>query len=191
MYFPITVLSLISLLLTPLVSCAAIAQIPRPKPPTCVVLKPLIFSLSYTFHLEVQNPAYPEIHERSVRYIGIGTPGDYRAVLSPRGSPQKLTFKDRQLSWGGSLKFTGYAKSPDKKGNRQLGFIVGPGKPLELLGKYGCDDENKQQLELSQTSISGWDWCVLKNKDGEWGLYLEDRSRRGTKCIDVKVAVKK
>jgi hypothetical protein len=161
MYSPITILSLVSLVLTPLVSGAAIAQTPKPKPPTCVTLKPLIFSLGYTFHLEVQNPAYPEIHERSVRYIGFGTPGDYRAVLSPRGSPQKLSLKDRKLSFGGNLKFTGYTKSPDKKGNRQLGFIVSPAQPLELMGKYGCDDENKQQIELSQTGNPGWGMAFI------------------------------
>ena len=63
-----------------------------PGPVVCRV--PLIAfpSFNYKFQLQTWNPAKPEVHNKLVRFIGQGTPGDYRAVLYPSGSDQQLEF---------------------------------------------------------------------------------------------------
>lgn len=132
---------------------------PGPRQPVCVVPKLLFNSLPYKFELQVQNPKVPAVHNRIVQFIGRGTPGDYRAVLAPRGSSQSLSFTDRRLSFalGKHLVFTGYARPRNEWGVRQLSFVVGgTSEPLAFKGYYGCDARGKQQVELAQDLYPGW-----------------------------------
>lgn len=152
---------LYSLLAAATVSLAAPAAEadPKAKPPVCNVPKPLFTTLPYKFALQVQNPKEPAVHNRMVQLIGRGTPGDYRAVLAPRGAKQSLSLTGGRLSFvrGPKLEFTAYAQPRNGWGVRQLAFGVGgSGGPLAFKAYYGCDAHGNQQVELAQDLYHGW-----------------------------------
>ncbi|KAF8531067.1 hypothetical protein BDD12DRAFT_870115 [Trichophaea hybrida] len=160
--------------------------------PTCIVPLIIFFSIPYSFTLQVQNSTHPSIHNHFVNFIPQGTPGDYRTVISPLGTPNNLNLTDTHLTFAGQG-FTAYLKAPIKTVYRQVSFVNNPGNALELMARYGCDDRGKQQVEVTPyvTNGVGLSFCVAKNFfTGEMGLYVKPREGNVPACVGVKVAVK-
>lgn len=143
--------SLLLLSITTLVTSAAVPQNSDiRRPPVCRVPLIAFNSLNYQFNLQVQNSANHQIHDKYLRFIGVGTPGDYRVVLQPSGSAERLSFGDGKLSFSQARrKYTAYLKAAVKPwGNRRAGFIINPKNPWKGIAAYGCDEFGKQQLEI-------------------------------------------
>ncbi|KAF8252507.1 hypothetical protein K440DRAFT_658270 [Wilcoxina mikolae CBS 423.85] len=161
--------------------------------PTCIVPLPLFFSLPYSFTLQVQNSTHPSIHNHHVNFIPQGTPGDYRTVISPLGTPHNLNLTDFHLTFAGAG-FTAYLRAPIKTVYRQVSFVNSPGDALEVMAKYGCDDRGRQQVEVTPyvNEGKGLGFCVAKNFfTGEMGLYVKPREENVPACVEVKIAVKR
>lgn len=116
--------------------------------PKCFVILPLIYTLDYPFTLVVQNNTRGDIHNHAVNYIPLGTPGEYRSVIAPLGTPHKLNITDSLLTFSGE-KFTAYLRVPIKTVYRQVTFVTSPNDALEVVATYGCDEKGRQQMELS------------------------------------------
>jgi hypothetical protein len=111
----------------------------------CAVPLPLIYSLPYPFTLETQSTVYHDLNHKAVHYIPQGTPVDYRAVISPLGSPNRIEFNDSHLNIF-KQKSTAYLRVPIKTIYRQVAFVTTPQDALRLVGQYECNDVGAVQV---------------------------------------------
>ncbi|KAI5786931.1 hypothetical protein FPQ18DRAFT_347422 [Pyronema domesticum] len=161
----------------------------------CKVPLPLLYSLPYPFTLETQSTVYHDLHHKAVHYIPQGTPGDYRAVISPLGSPNRIEFKDSHLNIF-KTKFTAYLRAPIKTVYRQVSFVTAPQDALGLVGHYECSEVDAVQVVLNPVPNDkgvSREFCVAKNPiNNELGLYVQTHTTEPVKgCRPVKLVVKR
>ncbi|KAA8902462.1 hypothetical protein FN846DRAFT_955441 [Sphaerosporella brunnea] len=152
----------------------------------CVVPFIVLNGVNYAFRLQVQSPTHPSIDGRYVNFVGVGTPGDYRSVLAPAGAAMRVGFRDKKLSLAG-MKHTAYLQSGGGSEQR-VSFVIAPSTPLQVMARYACDENDKQQLvlvPLDAAGESGGKQFCVKKKAGEYGLYvkpLDDKGEISNQC---------
>ncbi|KAI5818311.1 hypothetical protein BZA77DRAFT_307959 [Pyronema omphalodes] len=161
----------------------------------CSVPLPLIYSLPYPFTLETQSTTYRDLHRKAVQYIPQGSSNDFRAVISPLGSPKRIEFNDSKLNIF-KQKSTAFLMVPIKTVYQQVAFTAAPNNALGLVGHYECDEVDRVQVVLDPLPNSkgvSREFCVARNPiNNELGLYVQTRTNEPVKnCRPVKVVVKR
>lgn len=147
------------------------ADSPAPPKPVCTVPAIGIVGLIAPIHLRLHAPSLPHLHRHEVELMALKSFNQIQhlAVISSRKLDRwrNLIFTDSHLFMKDrkDVAFL-HVEREAGIGYRQLAFSTSPSSgPLGMIGEYGCDENGRQQMEITAMGVNKGLFCVFCERE--------------------------